>query len=368
MEEKLKKLSDMIVNYSLQLKEGDRVLIVAETLNSKELLKLLIKDIIKVKAVPNVKIIDEEISTLIKENLTDDQIELEVKKKEYEVENHDAFITIRYSTNKYEEKNISKESLKKLGTKTLKLDDIRINERRWVLLNYPSVLDAFRAKKKTDEFLEYALDVMTIDYEKMNEKLKPLKELMEKTDMVRIIGKGTNLTFSIKDIPVVPCAGDSNIPDGEVFTAPVKTSVNGYINYNAPSSYMGHVFNNVKLTFKDGRIIDASCDENSEELNKIFDSDEGARYIGEFSLGLNPLIKDPMGDILYDEKITGSIHFTPGRAYREADNGNESSIHWDLVNIQRSEYGGGEIYFDDVLIRKDGLFVLDELKELNPKA
>ena len=100
-------------------------------------------------------------------------------------------------------------------------------------------------------------------------------------------------------------------------------------------------------------------------MNDIFDSDEGARYVGEFSLGLNPNIKEPMGDILYDEKICGSIHFTPGTCYNECDNGNYSQVHWDLVLIQRKDYGGGEIYFDNRLIRKDGLFVIDELKPLN---
>ena len=102
-------------------------------------------------------------------------------------------------------------------------------------------------------------------------------------------------------------------------------------------------------------------------MNEILDTDEGARYIGEFALGLNPFIHNTMGDTLFDEKICGSFHFTPGNALEESDNGNRSSIHWDIVCIQTSEYGGGEIYFDNVLIRKDGKFVLDELKNLNPE-
>jgi aminopeptidase len=162
----------------------------------------------------------------------------------------------------------------------------------------------------------------------------------------------------------VMCFGDNNIPDGEVFTAPVKDSVNGTITYNTPCPYQGITFNNVCLTFENGKIVKAIADK-TEELNKILDTDEGARFIGEFALGVNPMIKEPMGDILFDEKITGSLHFTPGEAYDEAPNGNESSVHWDMVLIQRPEYGGGEIYFDDVLIRKDGLFVLEELKSLN---
>ena len=216
-----------------------------------------------------------------------------------------------------------------------------------------------------DEFYNYSLDVMTVDYKRMNDKIKPLKELMEKTDKVRILGPNTDLTFSIKGLPAIPCSGTANIPDGELYTAPVKNSVNGVITYNTPSPYNGNIFNNIRLEFKDGKIINCSADKDNEKLEEIFNTDEGARYVGEFSLGFNPLIIHPMGDILYDEKIMGSIHFTPGRCYEDCDNENISNIHWDLVLIQTEEYGGGEIYFDDVLIRKDGKFVLDELKQLN---
>jgi aminopeptidase len=181
---------------------------------------------------------------------------------------------------------------------------------------------------------------------------------------VRIAGPGTDLSFSIKGIPAIKCAGEFNIPDGEIFTAPVRDSVNGIICYNAPSSYRGFTFENVKLTFKEGKIIEAGANDR-KRLNEILDTDEGARYIGEFALGTNPMIDKPMDDILFDEKIGGSIHFTPGNAYGECNNGNKSSIHWDLVLIQTPEFGGGELYFDNRLIRKDGNFVTDELKGLN---
>ena len=193
----------------------------------------------------------------------------------------------------------------------------------------------------------------------------PLKKLMEKTDKVRITAPKTDITFSIKGLPAIICSGESNIPDGEVFTAPIKDSINGTITYNTPSPYNGNIFHDVSLTFKDGKIIKATSKEGDVELNKIFDTDEGSRYVGEFSLGLNPIIMHPIGDILYDEKIAGSIHFTPGSAYKECYNGNDSNIHWDMVLIQRSDYGGGNIYFDDKLVRENGVFVLDELKDLN---
>lgn len=365
MDERIEKLSSTIVNYSIKIKEGDRVLIQYESNICNPLVKCLIKDIYKNGGVPFVKLIDNELNSLIMEKADSKTIDEIVKMKTYEVDNFDCFIRICYTENEYEDKDISSSIRKELGSKSQKIDDIRINERRWVLLNYPSLVDAYKAHMKYDEFYNYSMDVMNVDYESMSEKIKPLKELMEKTDKVRIVGPDTDITFSIKGMPAIPCCGTANIPDGELYTAPIKNTVNGVITYNTPSPYHGNIFNNIRLEFIDGQIVNCFTNEHIDLLKEIFDTDDGARYIGEFSLGFNPKINRPMGDILYDEKIMGSLHFTPGRCYEDCDNGNISSIHWDLVLIQTPEYGGGEIYFDDVLIRKDGKFVLDELKQLN---
>ena len=184
---------------------------------------------------------------------------------------------------------------------------------------------------------------------------------------MRLTGKGTDLTFSIKGIPAIKCAGHMNIPDGEVYTAPVKDSVNGVITYNAPTLENGIRHEKVRLVFKDGKIIEATSSDTAA-LNAVLDTDEGARYVGEFAIGVNPYVTKPMLDILFDEKISGSVHFTPGCSYDDAFNGNKSSVHWDMVLIQTPEWGGGEIWFDGELIRRDGLFVTDDLKCLNPDA
>lgn len=365
MDDRIGKLSKTIIDYSIAVKENDRVLIQYENELCKPLVKSLVKDIYNNNGIPFVKLIDNELESLIRENSNSNTIDEIVKLKTYEVENFDCFIRICYTENEYEEKNIKSSVRKEIGKKSERIDDIRTNERRWVLLNYPSKFDAYKAKMTYDEFYNYSLDVMTIDYKVLNKKIKPLKELMEKTDKVRIKGNNTDITFSIKNMPAIPCCGTANIPDGELYTAPIKESVNGIISYNTPSPYQGKIFNNIRLEFENGKIVNCSADNDVEKLKEIFDTDEGSRYIGEFSLGFNPKITKPMGDILYDEKIMGSLHFTPGKCYRDCDNGNNSSIHWDLVLIQTEEYGGGEIYFDDVLIRKDGIFVLDELKQLN---
>lgn len=364
---KLKDLARTIVNYSLEVEEDENVLIKCETIEPMPLVKELVKEIKHVKANVMIKITDPTLNSLITEATTDSKIDLLQRSAKFEVENFDCFINIKCNQNDYEEKNIDNDITRRIGEKLSKYNDIRTNERRWVLLNYPSNVDAYKAKMTTKEYYDYALNVMCYDYKKMAEAIEPLKELMEKTDMVRITGIETDITFSIKNMNIIPCVGECNIPDGEIYCAPIKKSVNGVIKYNTKSPYQGNVYEGVKLVFKDGEIVKATCDnkENFEKLNEIFDTDKGSRYIGEFSIGLNPKIKYPMGDILFDEKIIGSIHFTPGRAYKDSYNGNDSSIHWDMVLIQRKDFGGGDIYFDDVLIRKDGVFVLPELKHLN---
>lgn len=362
--EKIEKLSKKIVEYSLKLKEGEKVLITSD-LKVKPLILKLIEDITRVGAVASIRFTDAEVNALLANTTVEKRLELLRKQGMEDVENFDAFITIRYTTNDYENKEVDSDKTRKISEALQESSHIRTNERKWVLLNYPSRLDAYKAGMKSSTYFDYAMDVMNLDYDDLKMRLLPLKELMEKTDQVRIVAPNTDLTFSIKGIPIIPCLGTCNLPDGEMYTAPIKNSVNGQITYNTRSPYQGEVYQNVCLKFENGKIIEATCDGNNEKLNEIFATDEGARYVGEFSLGLNPLILNPMGDILFDEKIIGSIHFTPGACYTDASNGNDSKIHWDLVLIQRKEYGGGEIYFDDVLIRKDGLFVLPELKHLN---
>ena len=363
MEEKKDALANKIINYSLKVKENDRVLI-STFVNDEFFIKRLIYYITLNKGIPFVRIKNDEINTYILETTLDNRYKELGKHSLDDVENYDVFINIKYSTNDYNKRNIKSDVFKKIGEATKKGDEIRINKRRWLLLNYPNNVDAFKAKMNTETFMNYAFDVMTYDYETMSKEIEPLKRLMEKTDKVRIIGPDTDIEFSIKNMPIIPCVGEANLPDGEIYTAPIKDSVNGTITYNTLSPYNGQTYNNVSLKFKDGKIIDAKCS-NNQDVNKILDTDEGARYIGEFSIGLHPMIKNPMGDILYDEKIIGSIHFTPGQAYKDAYNNNDSGIHWDLVLIQTKEYGGGEIYFDHTLVRKDGKFVLPELMHLN---
>ena len=277
----------------------------------------------------------------------------------------DAYIGLRGSDNPFDMADIPQTQMEKQNSifyKPVHLEE-RVKRTKWVVLRFPNNAMAQLAETSQERFEDFYYAVCCADYAKMSKAQDKLKALMEATDKVHIKGPGTDLTFSMKDIPVVKCDGKRNIPDGEVYTAPVRDSVNGTISYNTPSLYQGVVYNNISLTFKNGKIVKATCDGNVEKLNQIFDTDEGARYVGEFAIGVNPFILLPMKDTLFDEKIAGSLHFTPGQCYDEAPNGNDSSIHWDLVLIQRQDYGGGEIYFDDKLIRKDGVFTNPDMEK-----
>ncbi|WP_141604514.1 aminopeptidase [Terrilactibacillus laevilacticus] len=364
-DERIITLAKTLIHHSLNLKEKERVLISA-SLSSKPLIQALIDEAYASGCYPYVDLSDQEITKQLIMGYQEEQLATEEGWRHRIYHDVDAFIKIVANENDAELTDVPAEQMRRVGKALKKSNDYLISNLRWVLLNYPTPSLAQKAGMSTSKFTDYLLEVCNVDYEKMAKAQEPLKELLEKTDRVRIVSPGTDLTFSIKNIPVVPCAGENNIPDGEVFTAPVKDSVNGTITYNTPSPYQGITFNHVSLTFKDGKIIKATADNNNERLQEIFNTDEGARYVGEFAIGINPLIREPMGDILFDEKICGSIHFTPGQAYEDADNANRSSIHWDMVLIQRPEYGGGEIYFDDQLIRKDGQFIFEELKGLNP--
>lgn len=359
-------LADQLITYSVDLQKGERILI--ELFDVPEAIGLAL--VRKVREVGGTPFIRQHSARLSRELLiggTDDQYKVASELLLSEMEKMDSYIAIRGSYNTSETSDVPSEK-NQLAMKHMRpVMDHRVKKTKWCVLRWPHPSMAQQASMSTEAFEDFYFNVCLYDYRSLVPGMNALKELMDNTDKVRITGNGTDLTFSIKDIPAIVCAGNYNIPDGEVFTAPVKDSVNGVITHNAPTVYRGIHFDGIKLVFKDGKIIEATADGGkTAELNDILDSDEGARFIGEFAIAMNPVIKEPMRDILFDEKIDGSFHFTPGQAYEEADNSNRSQVHWDMVTIQRPDYGGGEIIFDNVCIRKDGLFTLDTLKSLNP--
>lgn len=365
MDPRYNELAKLLVEYSTELKKGEHVLLYLSDL-PEEMGVALIRACRKVGAHPHIDIKQGKLS---RELLMDTDEEHVKTWKEWEMarmKKMQAFIAIRGAYNTSEASDVPGKQNQMYSKLMRPVQNYRVNKTKWVVLRWPTSSMAQAANMSTEAFEDFYFRVCTMDYKKMKTAMMPLQKRMQAADQVHIKGPGTDLTFSIKDINAIMCSGDRNIPDGEVFSCPIKNSVNGTLQYNTPTVYAGTRFENVYLEFNNGKIVKATCND-TDKLNQILDTDKGARYIGEFSLGTNPHIMNPMCDILFDEKITGSFHFTPGQAYEDADNGNKSAVHWDMVCIQRPEYGGGEVYFDGELIRKDGEFVPKDLKKLNPQ-
>ncbi|HBQ65146.1 MAG TPA: aminopeptidase [Clostridiales bacterium] len=364
---RIKELADIIVSYSCRVQPGDNVLI--ESIGSDHTLAgALIARVYQAGGNPYLELGSPPLQRGLIAGASRELFASMADMHMERMRQMQAYIGIRGSENIFELSLVPDEKMnlyQEVYSKPVHLD-LRVKNTKWCILRYPNPSMAQLARMSTEEFEDFYFDVCTLDYQRMSRAMDVLSEYMRKADRVRITGAGTDLAFSIQGLPPIKCAGEFNIPDGEIFTAPVRDSVNGVIQYNTPSSYHGVTFENVRLTFKNGRIDEISASNDVSRLIKIFDTDEGARYIGEFSFGVNPYITKPMNDTLFDEKIQGSFHFTPGAAYTECDNGNKSAVHWDMVMIQRPEYGGGEIWFDDILIRRDGLFVPADLQCLNP--
>jgi len=361
---RLDSLAKQLVGYSINMKTGEKVLLdlydVPDSIGI-----ALIREVRRKKGVPFVRIHQSRISREMLMGATEGQYQTVSSHLLTEMKDMDAYIAIRGSQNISETSDVPQKAMQTAMKFMRPVIDHRVKKTKWCVLRWPTASMAQQASMSTEAFEDFYFKVCLLDYKALVPSMNALKRLMEKTDEVHIVGPGTDLRFSIKGIPAVVCGGNYNIPDGEVFTAPVRDSVEGVVCHNAPTIYQGIAFDAIRLEFTKGKITKAEAGSKTKELNRILDTDEGARYIGEFALAFHPVIKEPMRDILFDEKIAGSFHFTPGQAYEIADNGNNSQIHWDMVNIQRKDYGGGEIYFDGKLIRKNGVFLPKNLAKLN---
>jgi aminopeptidase len=363
-------LADILLRHSVRLEPGHNLLVECFDLDDETLPTLLVRKAALIGARPVVSLRSNRILRELVRLGSEGQMRLWGACDAQRMEQMHAYIGLRGSRNINEMADVPNEKMELYNTHYLKPVHFerRITRTSWCVLRLPGPSMAQQAGMSTAGFDDYYFDVCTIEYPKLARALQPLAERMAAAREVRITGHQTDLRFSIEGIPVIPCAGERNIPDGEVFTAPVRDSVEGHVRFNAPTIYQGTSFDGVRLEFRRGRIVHAECAQGDPtRLRRILDADEGASYLGEFAIGCNPRILHPMRDILFDEKIAGSFHLTPGNAYDEADNGNRSRIHWDLVQIQRPEYGGGRIEFDGDPIRIDGRFVPEELKALDPE-
>ncbi len=365
---RLQTLSRQLIRYSCALVKGERVLIENFGVET-EFVTALVQEAYAVGAEPLVVLRDNAVQRALMLGATAGKWDLEAKLDAQRMSEVQAYIGIRGGNNSYETADVPQGQTRVYMRHYSRPvhTELRVPKTRWVVLRFPTPSMAQLAETSVEAFEDHYFQVCNLDYGKMSRAMDALVTRMQRANQVHILGQGTDLRFSIQGMPAIKCDGKLNIPDGEVFTAPVKDSVNGVLTYNTPSLYQGQVFENNRLTFEQGKIVKAESNDTAR-MNAILDTDEGARYVGEFAIGVNPYITKAIKDTLFDEKIAGSFHFTPGSCYDECPNGNKSAVHWDLVCIQTPEYGGGEIYFDEELVRKDGLFVTEDLKGLNPEA
>ena len=368
---RLDKLANTFLTHSLALEKGDGFLISA-SVEAVPLVKAILARSAEIGVFPVVDLIDEEVSRM-RASLFDpadeaagvflDAVSHWDMTRWQDLKGR---IAIRGTVNDSEMSGVPEDRMRFVTGRARAVQDLVINQRKWVLFDWPTKGMAQKAGMPYERFFDYTLQVSDQDYARLETNETILSGYLARADRVRIEGPGTDITFSVRGIPSVCCCGRRNIPDGEVYTAPVAGTVQGRVTYNVPTTYWGRSFSNVSLEFRDGVAVHADCDGDNSALAAILDADAGARRIGEFSFGVNNAIREPIGNILFDEKIGGSFHLTPGNAYARADNGNRSTIHWDLVSIQRPEHGGGRIWLDDLLIRENGLFLPEDLQGLNP--
>jgi len=368
MDPRVTRLADLLVNYSCAVKKGEKLLVECIGFDAFPLVHEVTRVATRAGGVVFTNFRHDRLLRQLLHEAGEDQIKAQAKYDLARMKEMDCYIGVRGTPNTMELGDVPVEKLKlwnKHYNEPVHMRT-RVPKTRWVVLRWPNDSMAQNAHKPLYRFEDFYFDVCTLDYPRMSKAMDPLKSIMESTDRVQVTGPGTDLSFSIKGLPAVKCDGHVNIPDGELFTAPVRDSINGTIRFNTPALYEGTVFDQIDLTFKKGKVVDAQAGAQTERLNQILDRDPGARYVGEFSLGFNPYIEKAMLDALFDEKIAGSLHMALGNAYDDCFNGNRSQIHWDLVHIQRPENGGGEVIFDGKVIRRDGLFLTRELKGLNP--
>lgn len=358
------KLAQLLVEYSTKIGKGDAALLDMIDVPDEFTVELM-RAVREAGGTPLVEVRHTRVTREVMRGSDEAHARLVRDIEMFRMKKVQAYIAVRGAANANESSDVPSERLRVYSKTVRPVIDYRVKKTRWCVLRWPTPSMAQAAGMSTEAFENLYFDVCTMDYQRMAKAMVPLERRMKKADRVEIKGPGTDLSFSIKGIGAKMCRGDRNIPDGEVFSCPVRDSIEGVIQFNTPTIYAGNRFDNVRLEFKRGKVVGASSS-NDRKLNEILDTDPGARYTGEFSLGFNPHILNPMCDILFDEKIAGSLHLTPGQAYEECDNGNRSAVHWDMVLIQRPEWGGGEIRFDGEVIRKDGLFVPEDLRGLNP--
>ncbi len=340
---KLQKLAGVIINYSIAVKKGEKILLRGYGFDSYPLIKELYREAVKAGAIQvDVRFSHDEMARIFFDHADEKQMTHLSELEKKVADSYDAMVQIVADENPYEMTDVDIKKIHKAQKARKSLSDI-LHKKRWCLFYYPNLASAAFARKSLEEWEDFVLDSCLLDWKSEEVMQKKFVALMSKVKHVRIVGEETDLSLSVAGQKWKTCCGKCNLPDGEIFTSPVRTSVNGVIRYNLPTHYQSQDFDWVKLWLEDGKVVREESN-NQKALTDILNTDPGSRYYGEFAFGLNNNIQQATRQILFDEKMGKSLHMALGKCYDECPNGNDSNVHWDL--IFKFAWANAELYFD----------------------
>lgn len=355
MDNRWDQLAEILINYSTKTKPGDKVQITMMEVETFPLARAVAKEAVKAGALPHVEFQSGYMERDLMLHGKMEQLDWVPEMQYYGMEWADVYVGLRGARNPHEFEGIASEKIvahkRAMGKVSAKRNDVR----NWVLVRVPNESFAQQAHTSLDEMMEFFFNATVKDWEAEVEGYNEIQKVFQAAETVRIVGKGTDLTFSTKGRNYVVASGHYNMPDGEIFTSPVDDSMEGKIYFEFPGVYAGQLVEDISLEFTNGEVVKASASQNEQLLHELIKMDEGSKRIGEFGIGVNFGIDRFCYDILYDEKIGGTVHLALGRAYEECNGFNHSALHWDIVKDLRTE---GEIYLDGNKVLENGKFMI----------
>jgi len=365
VDEGLNKMAKVLVDYSLSIKEGDKLLIQGHEITI-PLIKEVYKEALIRGAHPDVRVLVEELQEILYKYGNDEQIKYVSPVIQCSTEKYNATLRIGGSYHSKPLLNIDSAKIRSLEASRRKLGAAQQRRTlegnlRWSLTYFPTTAGAMEANMSLSEYEDFVFSACFIDkddpiaeWSKLKADQQRIVDFLMKKNHIRMIAKDTDLSLKVGGRTWINSCGTTNMPSGEVFTGPVEDSLNGYIRYTFPAIRSGTQVEDVLLNFENGRVVKANAKRGADYLNAMINMDEGSCYAGEFAFGTNYGIKRFTNNILYDEKIGGTIHIALGTAYPATGSKNESGLHWDMLCDMRD---GGEVYADGELIYKNGKFI-----------
>ncbi len=351
VDQRIEKIADILLNHSTKVKEGDYVIIEGEY-QALELIKILYKKILQKGAFPIPKIGDDQFHSMYYKYAPDNVLKTFPEIAYNELKKVDCLIALRAPKNLKEMADVDPN---KITDRTKLLEPIKTErlKKRWIVFNFPTNSFAQEAGMSLEDFEDFVYNACIQDWNKISKEQEKYIKLMESGSEVRIIGKDTDIKLKIKGRQFINGSGSHNMPDGEIFTAPLENETEGHIYFDYPTVYSGKEVLGVMFKFEKGKIVDVKAEKGEDFIKQVLKTDEGASKLGELGIGLNYNIKKGIKNILFDEKIGSSVHMAIGSSYKECLGVNESAVHWDFIKDMKN----GKMFLDGKLVYENGRFI-----------